>query len=51
MASGVTEWNLVESGNWPEDWGFTSRGIGRISVVRDFRHNSLVLIQKIKPKA
>ena len=50
-ASGMTEWNLVKPGNQPEDHWFTSEGISRVSVVRDFRHNSLVLVQKIKPKA
>ena len=49
-ASGMTEWNLVEPGNWPEDHWFTSEGISCVSVVRDFRCNSLVLVQKIKPK-
>ena len=37
-----------KSGNWPEDQGVhRERGL----VVRGFRHNSLVLVQKIKPRA
>ena len=51
MASGMTEQVLVKSGNQPEDQWFTREGIGRVSVARDFRHNSLVLVQKIKPRA
>ena len=51
MASGVIEWSLVKSGNRPEDQWFTSEGIGHVLVVKDFRRNSLVLVQKIKPKA
>ena len=50
-ASGVTEWDSVKSGNQPEDWGFTREEISRVSVTRDFRHNSLVLVQNIKPRA
>ena len=50
-ASGVTEWILVKSGNWPEDWWFTREEISCVSVMRDFRRNSLVLVQKIKPRA
>ena len=50
-ASGVTEWDSVKSGNQPEDRWFTREEIGRVSVVRDFRRNSLVLVQKIKPRA
>ena len=50
-ASGVTEWISVKSGNWPEDQWFTREEIGHISVVRDFRRNSLILVQKIKPRA
>ena len=37
-----------KSGNRPEDRGFTRKGE---LVVRGFRCNSLVLVQKIKPKA
>ena len=51
MASGVTKWDLVKSGTWPEDQWFTREEIGCVLVARDFRPNSLVLVQKIKPKA
>ena len=51
MASGVTEWDSVKSGNWPEDQWFTREEIGCVSVMRGFRRNSLVLVQKIKPRA
>ena len=47
-ASGVVVEALGKLGNRPEDWGFTRKGK---SVVRGFRHNSLILVQKIKPKA
>ena len=47
----MTEWDSVKSGNRPEDRWFTRQEIGRVLVVRDFRRNSLVLVQKIKPKA
>ena len=40
--------DLGKSGNQPEDQGFHKV---KESVVRSFRHNSLVLVQKIKPKA
>ena len=48
MASGVVIGIQEKSGNWPEDRGFTSE---EKSVARDFRRNSLVLVQKIKPRA
>ena len=41
----------MELGNPPKDQWFTSRGIGHVLVIRNFRRNSLVLVQKIKPKA
>ena len=47
----MTEWDSVKSGNQPEDWWFTREEIGHVLVARDFRRNSLVLVQKIKPKA
>ena len=37
-----------ESGNWPEDQGIHRE---RGSVMRGFRCNSLILVQKIKPRA
>ena len=46
--SGVVIEVQGKSGNRPEDRGFTRKGK---SVVRDFKRNSLVLVQKIKPKA
>ena len=47
----MTGWISVKSGNQPEDWWFTRRKSGHRLVTRGFRHNSLVLVQKIKPKA
>ena len=46
--SGVVVEISGKSGNRPEDPGFTREGE---SVVRGFRRNSLVLVQKIKPRA
>ena len=47
-ASGMVIRVQGKSGNWPEDQGFHKE---RELVVRDFRCNSLILVQKIKPKA
>ena len=47
-ASGVVAGIQEKSGNWPEDQRVHKEGK---SVVRGFRRNSLVLVQKIKPKA
>ena len=48
MASGMVIGVSGKSGNWPEDWRIHKEGE---SVMRGFRRNSLVLVQKIKPKA
>ena len=48
MASGVVVRVQGKSGNQPEDQRIHKEGE---SVARGFRHNSLVLVQKIKPKA
>ena len=47
-ASGVVIRIQGKSGNQPEDQGIHK---WRKSVVRGFRCNSLVLVQKIKPRA
>ena len=47
-ASGVVVRVQGKSGNRPEDQRVHKEGK---SVARGFRHNSLVLIQKIKPRA
>ena len=47
-ASGVVVRIQGKSGNWPEDQRVHK---WRESVVRGFRRNSLVLVQKIKPRA
>ena len=46
--SGVAVGIQGKSGNWPEDQRIHKEGE---SVARDFRRNSLVLVQKIKPRA
>ena len=48
LASGEVIEVQGKSGNWPEDQGIHRE---RGSVMRGFRHNSLILVQKIKPKA